>query len=69
MKTINDIFWKVYSDDPETECWAEEYLNEIKQSNEYKEYVRYIELQIEEQQNEDMRYDILQEEFRKLTGN
>lgn len=48
MKKYNaDDLFKVYSDDEEIYSWAEEYLQEIKNSKEYKDYCKYLDEQIE----------------------
>ena len=44
--SADDLF-KVYSDDEEIYSWAEEYLQEIKNSKEYKDYCKYLDEQIE----------------------
>lgn len=44
--SADDLF-KFYSDDEEIDFWAEEYVQEIKKSKEYKDYCKFIDEQIE----------------------
>jgi hypothetical protein len=46
-KYSSDDLFKVYSDNEEIDFWAEEYVQEIKKSKEYKDYCKFIDKQIE----------------------